>query len=202
MGGMSYWDHPLPVRRARAVDSARIAAAAIELLDAGGLPALTVRAVATRLGVAPASLYSRVRSVDDMADLALDHALRADETLTAALDGADIHQLMTAYFRHLTAHPWAGQVIAARPPRGPAYLQLSEAMVTRLVEKRYPDPLGLAYSLSNLVIGSALTASLAAGERAVSVDAGPAAVYAELHARHAVDPEEILDRALRALLRQ
>ena len=59
---MSYWDHRKPVRRARAVDVEAIAGESVGLLDAGGLRALTVRAVAARLGVAPASLYSRVKS--------------------------------------------------------------------------------------------------------------------------------------------
>lgn len=50
---MGYWDHRKPVRRARAVDVEAIARESVELLDAGGLRALTIRAVAARLGVAP-----------------------------------------------------------------------------------------------------------------------------------------------------
>ncbi|MDN5724089.1 MAG: TetR/AcrR family transcriptional regulator, partial [Corynebacterium sp.] len=71
---MSYWDHRKPVRRARAVNIEAIARESVELLDAGGLRSLTVRAVAARLGVAPASLYSRLESADDLFDLALDQA--------------------------------------------------------------------------------------------------------------------------------
>lgn len=48
---MGYWDHRKPVRRARAVDVEAIARESVELLDAGGLRALTIRAVAARLGV-------------------------------------------------------------------------------------------------------------------------------------------------------
>ncbi|NEA87341.1 TetR family transcriptional regulator, partial [Streptomyces sp. SID14436] len=60
------------------MDVRDIARVAVDLLDGGGLRALTVRAVALRLDVAPASLYSRIASVDDLYDLALDDALGQD----------------------------------------------------------------------------------------------------------------------------
>src|SRR5690625_661596 len=125
---MSYWEHRKPVRRARSVDVRDLARVAVELLDEGGLRALTIRAVAFRLDVAPASLYSRVTSVDDLFDLALDDALGNDVHLQRAREHADLHALMLAYYRHLVRHPWACQVIAMRAPRGPCYLLLSERM--------------------------------------------------------------------------
>ncbi|WGH84265.1 MULTISPECIES: TetR family transcriptional regulator [Auritidibacter] len=54
---MTYWEHPKPVQRLRAVDIQDLARASVRLLDAGGLKALTLRAVAQDIGVAPASLY-------------------------------------------------------------------------------------------------------------------------------------------------
>ena len=70
---MSYWEHRKPVQRHRAVNIAEVARASGRLLDEGGLKALTMRAVAQQVGVAPASLYSRVESVDDLFDLSLIH---------------------------------------------------------------------------------------------------------------------------------
>ena len=116
---MSYWSSQKPVRRARAVDPAAIATAAIDLLDQGGFRALTVRAVAGRIAVAPASLYSRVNSVDDVFDLALDAALGRDPEIQKALAQADIHVLLIEYYHHLVRHHWACQVIGFRAPRGP-----------------------------------------------------------------------------------
>ena len=159
---MSYWEHTKPVHRARAVDVRGIAMAAVELLDAGGMRALTVRAVAQRLGVAPASLYSRIESVDDLFDLALDHALGADPTLGGFVAGDDLRALMLEFYRHLTRHPWACHVIGMRAPRGPHYLRLSELMVGSLESSRVADPLETAYTLSNFVIGSAATAHIVA----------------------------------------
>ena len=197
---MSYWEHRRPVQRARAVDVSQSGKVAAQLLDEGGLRALTIRAVASRLGVAPASLYSRVSSVDDLFDLALDDAMGRDSELGEARRQAPLHGLMLAYFRHLTRHPWACQVIAMRAPRGPNYLELSERMCVLLIERGSPDPLGEAYALSNFVIGSATTAPMAGQERESPVDGDLAPQYASLHAVHRLDAEEVVRAGLRALL--
>lgn len=201
MVGVSYWDHRKPVTRQRAVDTSEVARTAGRILDAGGLRALTVRAVAKDLDVAAASLYSRLSSADDILDLALDDVLGRDATLQAALDKAPLRELLMAYFRHLVRHPWACQVIAMRAPRGPNYLRLSERMCVLLMEQGSPDPLGDAYALSNFVIGSATTAPMADHERVSVVDEEIAPEYAALHAAHRVDPEEIVSSELDALLR-
>ncbi|HIY67328.1 MAG TPA: TetR family transcriptional regulator [Candidatus Agrococcus pullicola] len=197
---MSYWEHPKPVRRARSVDVRDIARVAVDLLDEGGLRALTIRAVAHRLEVAPASLYSRVTSVDDLFDLALDDALGHDARLQEATEHAELHTLMLVYYHHLVQHPWACQVIAMRAPRGPNYLRLSERMCTLLAERGSTDPLGDAYALSNFVIGSATTTPMASHERHAAVDSDVAPFYASLHASHGVDAEAILSAGLDALL--
>ena len=198
---MSYWSRPKPPQRARAVDVTEVAAVAARLLDDGGLRALTVRAVAQCLDVAPASLYSRLSSRDDLLDLALDHALGQDAELQAARREATLQALMVAYFRHLVRHPWACQVIAMRAPRGPNHLRLSERMCVLLIDLGSSDPLRDAYAVSNFVIGSATTASTAAHEREAPVDARLAPEYAALHAAHDDDPEEVLVAGLEALLR-
>ena len=197
---MSYWEHRKPVRRARAVDVQDIARAAVALLDEGGLRALTARAVASRLGVAPASLYSRVESVDDLFDLALDDALGNDRIVGKAISDAPLLELLQAYHRHLANHRWACQVIGMRAPRGPNYLRLSERLVILLDQAGAPDPLGAAYALSNFTIGSATTAPMADSERAAPVDAEIAPVYARLHVAHEVDAEAIFTAGLSALL--
>ena len=144
---VSYWDHRKPVRRTRAVDVDEIARIAVELLDGGGLRALTLRAVAHQLDVAPASLYSRVTAVEDLFDLALDRALGLDPEVQAATAGAEVLDLMHAYYRHLVQHPWACQVIAMRAPRGPHYLRLSERLCVLLAEDGSTDPLLVAVHL-------------------------------------------------------
>ncbi|WP_221268600.1 TetR/AcrR family transcriptional regulator [Cutibacterium avidum] len=200
---MSYWDHRKPVQRHRAVDIAQIARASVTLLDEGGLRALTLRAVAQHVGVAPASLYSRVHSVDDLFDLALDTALTYDPAMQQAVSDADLPDLMMAFFRHLVAHHWAGHVIGMRAPRGPAYMHLSERMCLLLEQAGAMDPLGTAYRLSNLVIGSALTAPMAPmapNEKHAAIDAEQAPTYARLHREHHISPETILADGISCLL--
>lgn len=197
---VSYWDHRKPVQRHRAVDIAQIARASVALLDEGGLRALTLRAVAQHVGVAPASLYSRVHSVDDLFDLALDTALTYDPAMQQAVSDADLPDLMMAFFRHLVTHHWAGHVIAMRAPRGPAYMHLSERMCLLLEQAGAKDPLGAAYRLSNLVIGSALTAPMAPNEKHAAIDAEQAPTYARLHREHHISPETILADGISCLL--
>ncbi|WP_256173018.1 TetR family transcriptional regulator [Brevibacterium sp. HMSC22B09] len=197
---MSYWEHRKPVQRLRAVDIMEVARVSAKLLDEGGLRALTLRSVAQKVGVAPASLYSRVDSVDDLFDLALDAALADDPLMSEAIHSADLPDLMQAFFVHLTTHRWAGQVIGMRAPRGPAYLTLSERMCVLLEQAGIPDPLGTAYRLSNLVIGSALTAPMAPDEKRVVIDPGQAPTYARLHTAHHISPQEILAEGIKALL--
>ena len=98
---MSYWAHRKPVQRLRAVDIGEVARASVRLLDEGGLKALTLRSVAQRVGVAPASLYSRVESVDDLFDLALDTALADDPVMSESIRNADLHSLMHLSLIHI-----------------------------------------------------------------------------------------------------
>lgn len=200
MGSVSYWTAPKPVRRARSVAVAELARATRALLDEGGIPAVTMRGVAQRLGVAAASLYSRISSVDDLFDIALDDALGDDEDVWIAAGEDDLRALMLAYYRHLVVHPWACRVIAMRAPRGPHYLALSDRMCALLEQRGARDPLGEAYRLSNFVIGSAVTTPMAQHETLAAVDGSTAPTYAALHATQSLDPMELVTDGLRVLI--
>lgn len=198
---MSYWEHRRPVQRTRAVEVDALARAAVELLDGAGLRALTLRAVAFQLDVAPASLYSRVESMDDLFDLALDCALGADVTVQHALEVSDLAELMLAYYRHLVAHPWACQVIAMRAPRGPNYLHLSDRLCELLIEAGAPHALATAYALSNFAIGSAATTYVASDELTARIDPELAPNYERLHRRWSnADAEATFTTGITALL--
>lgn len=196
---MNYWEHRKPVQRTRTITEHDIARAAAALLDSGGLRALTVRSVAKELDVAAPSLYSRIESVEDLFDLALDETLGSDPEISAALEGDSIQPLMLAYYRHLVRHRWACQVIGMRAPRGPNYLRLSEQMCVLLDDAGATDPLGSAYMLSNFVVGSANASPMVDNERTAAVDAGVAPTYSRLHARHSVNAEAIVIAGLEAL---
>lgn len=188
------------VQRQHAVDIDAAAPAAAALLDGGCFCALTLHAVGTWLPVTPTSSYSRVGSIDDLFDLALDVALADDLGVAQVVAGDKLAKLMPTYYRHLVKHRWACQAIAMPPSRGPSYVRLSEGMCELLVDSGVEDPLGSAYALSNLVIASASTAPIT--ERvACSGRYRDRSRYARLHAGyHDADAEKIVFVGLSALL--
>lgn len=198
---MGYWTQPRAVQRDRAVRAEDLGRVACQILDTQGRAALTTRAVATRLGVAPASLYSRIREVDDLTDLALDHALGADASVAQAMDGTDLVTLLTVWHDHLLRHPWAVSQVARRPPLGPSYLALSDRLCELALELGEPDPLALTYAMSNYTLGCALTRSATTSEPELPpgmLDGAPHLAAAQ--SRSDVTAGEVLRRGLRALL--
>lgn len=197
---MSYWEKARPIQRNRAVNPESIAKETGKLLDESGLESFSLRALATALGVAPASLYSRISGTSDAFDLALDYALGADVAVQHAIENGQALDVLTSLYHHLLEHPWSTQIIAMCPPRGPAYLALSEALVQQLNQANRTNPLALAYAATNLVIGSALTDQAARLETKSPVDGTKAHVYRTLHAGNTLSPEDVLIGALHSLL--
>ncbi|GGT22136.1 TetR/AcrR family transcriptional regulator [Streptomyces purpureus] len=98
--------------------------AAVELADAGGLEALTMRAVAQRLGVTPMTLYTYVPGKAELLDLMLDAVLlRMERTRTG---GEPWRGRVTAVADENRAlflrHPWVAALRLARPPLGPGVM--------------------------------------------------------------------------------
>jgi AcrR family transcriptional regulator len=100
----------------------RIVAAGIEIADADGLAAVSMRRVAERLGVGTMSLYTYVPTKAELVDLMFD-------TVCGELGGpvdesGTWRERLTRLAEHLFAgfrrHPWMLQVMAmSRPPLGP-----------------------------------------------------------------------------------
>jgi len=61
--------------RRRVLTRDRVVAEALAIISAGGAAALSMRALATRLGVVPAALYRHVGSKEQLYDLVLDRVL-------------------------------------------------------------------------------------------------------------------------------
>jgi AcrR family transcriptional regulator len=116
-----------------------VVASAIALADSAGLDAVTMRQLATALGVAPMTLYTYVPGKAELLDLMLD-------TVYAGLPLADssgqpwrsrlaaVAEQNRALY---TAHPWAAEISTARPPLGPGQLAKYEHELAAL------DGLGL-----------------------------------------------------------
>ncbi|MFJ3584359.1 TetR/AcrR family transcriptional regulator C-terminal domain-containing protein [Streptomyces sp. NPDC090127] len=99
--------------------------AAVALADAGGLDALTMRAVAQRLGVTPMTLYTYVPGKAELLDLMLDSVLLRMERVPFA-PGASWRERVTAVADANRAlylgHPWLAELRIHRPPLGPGVM--------------------------------------------------------------------------------
>jgi AcrR family transcriptional regulator len=118
------WRQPPEGRRrgpARALDLDAVVAAAVGLADRDGLEAVTMRAVAQALGVAPMTLYTYVPGRAELLDLMLD-AVHA-QTTRRDTAGRPWRERLTAVAEEnralFAAHPWAAAVSTLRPPLGP-----------------------------------------------------------------------------------
>lgn len=91
------------------LDTVQVLAAARAVLREDGIQALSLRAVARRLGVAPNTLYSHVAGKEDLLDLVLDDvlggvAIPADEEVRRDPWGA-VRAIMLDSYDVLLAHP-------------------------------------------------------------------------------------------------
>lgn len=95
----------------------RIVRAATEIADVEGLAALTMRRVATELGVATMSLYRHVRSKEELVALMADAAF-AEERLPEPPDGwrATLKVAATTQWRLYGRHPWLAQTMSLNRP--------------------------------------------------------------------------------------
>lgn len=99
----------------------QITRAAIELADAEGLPALSMRRVAERLGITAMSLYTYIPGKAELLDLMIDAVCGEMPRSRPASDRwrdrleTIAHDNRALYERH----PWLATVSTARPPLGP-----------------------------------------------------------------------------------
>ena len=109
-------------------DRAEIAAAGIELADAGGLEVVSMRKVAAAIGAGAASLYRYVETRDELLELMSD-TVSGQLDLSAPLTGdwrADILTLAHEIRRVYRLHPWMLDVspgVAALGPNAVNYLE-------------------------------------------------------------------------------
>lgn len=112
----------------------RVVAEALAIISADGAQALSMRAIAGRLGVVPGALYRHVRSKEQLYDLVLDAVIAEVDCATepsapwAARVASLAHRLRAA----LESHPGIAALLKARDPVSPASLTLAEAFLAPL----------------------------------------------------------------------
>jgi AcrR family transcriptional regulator len=124
------WARPTPVprRRDRGLSRERIVKSAIQLADAEGIDAVTMRAIAQKLRTGAMSLYWHVGSKDDLMDLMRDAVAGELERIDHPSGDwrADLTAIATDSREAFLRHPWLTAVVGGRPTLGPNFLRHAE----------------------------------------------------------------------------
>jgi AcrR family transcriptional regulator len=118
----------------RPLSAAAIVEAALELADANGLQAVTMRAVGARLGAAAMSLYRHVPNKDALLEQMADHVLAQLPHLDADRPWEDeIHAFFLAFHDLLLEHPAVAQVMIEMALAGPELSMRGEEVLSCLL---------------------------------------------------------------------
>lgn len=113
----------------------RVVAAAIEIADEEGLPALSIRGLAAKLDVSAMSLYRHVENKDALIALMTEAAL-GEETLPATASGDWRAQLRLAArleWKIMRRHPWLARVVnISRPTPAPNAIAYADFVMRAL----------------------------------------------------------------------
>ena len=154
------WTQPAPRRRSSPLERDDIVRAAIALADEGGTDALTMAAVARRLGsYTPMALYRYVLSKDGLVDLMLDHV--TGEIPLPSEPGADwcadLRQVALDSWNMVKRHLWYAQLAPTRPPLGPHMMRRTEYLLQVLIRQgaTVADAMTYVALLDRHIFGSA-----------------------------------------------
>jgi TetR/AcrR family transcriptional regulator, tetracycline repressor protein len=140
----------------------RIVAAGLELVDAQGAQALSMRTLAQTLESGTATLYrhfaNRAQLVAQVVDrlfgeVQLNAGVLADQTWQQSCE-----DMATAMFDALSRHPHVAQLIAEQTPRGPHAMAVRETCLSVLLSNGFsPELAARSYAtLSRFVLGFAI----------------------------------------------
>ena len=144
----------IPLTRDRVLDTA------VELADADGIEAITMRKVGEALGVEAMSLYNHVTNKSDLLDGMVDVVFAEIELPSAeAIGWREAMRVRCASARSvLNRHPWAVGLMDSRTSPGPATLAHHDRVLGVLIGAGFPLPLaGHAFAtLDSYTYGFAL----------------------------------------------
>jgi AcrR family transcriptional regulator len=135
--GLIWFDQPEPPGAER-LSRTRIVQAAMALADEEPSGAITMRALANRLGVrSPMAIYRYVTNKDGLDDLMVDEVYGTVTVPTGHGWRPALHGLGRSGWDAMQRHPWAARLAYSRPPIGPNAVHLYDTALSEL------DPLNL-----------------------------------------------------------
>ena len=170
--------------RRRALTRKRVVAEALAVIATDGVDALSMRALAARLGVVPGALYRHVRSKEQLCDLVVDGVLAEVDTRAGRAPGwaGQVKTLARRLRAVMEDHPGSAGLLKTRDPLGPHSLALAEAFLAPLQQAGLPGrDTALAFSLIyDYTLGFALTDRTTVNEQRVQDSATRRQLYAFL----------------------
>lgn len=132
---VSVWTRPKRKRREQpALSQEQIVAAAIKLLDADGLEALSMRKLGAALGAVATAVYWHVANKEELIELVVDHVYA--EIDVPVVESPDEWRQAATEFAHsframIVRHPWMGSTLAEVGVTylGPNMLRMSDRML-------------------------------------------------------------------------
>jgi AcrR family transcriptional regulator len=120
-------------RRPRGSLTPEVILDAAEEVAGQGFDALTMRAVAARLGAVPMALYNHFATKEQLVDALLDRVLNRFEPPPAGADWSeDLRHFAHAHRRLLTDHPWAVAPLFTHPSPGLGAVRIGELALSIL----------------------------------------------------------------------
>jgi TetR/AcrR family tetracycline transcriptional repressor len=146
-----WFDAPIddPDRRPQ-LTRQRVVAEALAVIAQDGVQAMSMRALAARLGVVPGAVYHHVGNKQQLQDLVLDGVLaEVDFHTDPSLAWTEQLKILATRLRQvLEAHPGVAGILKTRDPLGPHSLALAEAFLSPLQAAGFADrEAGLAFFL-------------------------------------------------------
>ena len=111
----------------------RVLRGALEVADAGGITALTIRSLADKLGVKPMSVYHHVANKEEILDCIVDLVFSEIDLPSPGGDWrSEMRRRANSARAALRRHPWAIQLLQSRTNPGPATLRHHNAIIGSL----------------------------------------------------------------------
>ncbi|MDT0342174.1 TetR/AcrR family transcriptional regulator [Streptomyces litchfieldiae] len=152
---MLVWERPEPPDRPvpAPLSRERIVRAAIQLADADGLDAVSLRKVATVLGVRPMRLYGYIASKEELLDLMVDAAHA--EIRPVGEGWREVLRSLAEATRHAAhEHEWLADLLGGRPQLGPHALASGETVVAALGDIDVDAVMPVVAAVNAYVIGA------------------------------------------------
>lgn len=139
-----------------------IIARALQMIDSEGAPGLSMRRLASDLGVSGPSLYHHFASKDEIIDAIID---RINSQIVIEDFGPDWERVLSSYAYQLRslliAHPHMVEFVALRPVTQNSGLRIYEEIFAQLSQAGWDPAFGreVTLAIENLVYGAALMAN-------------------------------------------